>query len=262
MSFLTPFLFAPLLLANGGTATSDSSTGMACRALRPMPRPDVNIELFVPEPNYELDKNLKQINRGSESDHAMWLKQNGLDSLWSHTDLQTNGDTGSGWELSYSFHAQSVPLDSFGAYYCPFILSLDMAILFRTNIRIAREFPRGTCEFDAIERHEYKHYLVNKYVMEQAVEKMRADMPHMITMLEMEGYVGREAIETRIEVMKKALSDAVSVYLKEELSRQMRDLNAQVDTPEEYDRVSKLRKICKLKEEMKRRNRPQQLQKK
>jgi len=41
-----------------------------------------------------------------------------------------------------------------------------------------------------------------------------------------------------------------TVYMKEQISKQMKDLNAQVDTPEEYDRVSKLEAICDYKAKM------------
>lgn len=254
-----PFLFAPFLtlIAAGEATPGNGTTGSACHALRPYPKPYVNIELLVPEPKYELDKTLAQINHDSEASHAAWLNANNLDGLWSYTDLQTQGDTASGWEVSFNFQVYSKPLDSFGAYYCPFIVDVDMAILLQTNIRIAKEYPKGTCRYQAIDDHEYKHFQVNRYVVEQAVERLRADMPKMVTMLEMEGHVGRNDIDARVNVMKQALSDAVKIYIRDEIRRQMNELNAKVDTPAEYDRVSALKKACDLQDQLRAQKRAQ-----
>lgn len=142
-------------------------------------------------------------------------------------------------------------MDQFGAYYCTFVLHMNIAILFKTEINIAKEYPQGTCQYDAIDGHEYKHYQVNRYVMEQAVEKMRRDLPAIIRDMETQGHFPRGEIEERRETMSRALEDMFRIYMKEQLAKKMRELNAKVDTPEEYDRVGKLMEICKIKEKRK-----------
>jgi hypothetical protein len=119
-----------------------------------------------------------------------------------------------------------------------------------TTINIAKEYPPGTCHYEAIEAHEYKHFLVNKYVVEQAMAKMKRDLPAIIRDMEMQGYVGRGMIEERAALMKESISDMFTVYMKEQISKEMKELNAKVDTPEEYDRVSKLKAICDYKAKM------------
>ncbi|MBU0859310.1 MAG: hypothetical protein KJ667_05190, partial [Alphaproteobacteria bacterium] len=109
----------------------------------------------------------------------------------------------------------------------------------------------GSCEYEAIDAHEYKHYQVNRYVLEQAAERLRRDLPSIIRDLEMEGYVGRSKFKERVDVIKVALQDVVQIYLRDQIRKEMDELNKQVDTPAEYERVSKLMQICKIKENMK-----------
>jgi hypothetical protein len=195
---------------------------------------------------------MKALTRDSKGSSAMWLKQNKLDELWSHTDMRTGGYASSGWELQMDSVVYGKGIDQFNAYLCPYVVESNINILMRTEIKIAREYPPGSCEYDAIDAHEYKHYQVNRYVLEQAVERLRIDLPAIIRDLEMEGYVGRSKFEERAEVIKVALQDVIQIYVRDQIRKEMEELNKQVDTPAEYERVSKLLQICKIKENMKR----------
>lgn len=233
------------------SATPDAQgTGQLCLSLKPQ-QTYINIELIIPEPTYDHTKDLKTLTREIGDNHRQaWLKENGLDELWAASEINNPAYAATGWQLSPDFFVKATPVDRFGAWYCPHILEINIPILMSTTINIAKEFPPGTCHYEAIEAHEYKHFLVNKYVVEQAVAKMKRDLPAIIRDMEVQGYVGRGMVEERVGIMKESISDMFKVYMKEEISKQMKDLNAQVDTPEEYDRVSKLKAICDYKTKM------------
>lgn len=233
------------------SATPDAQgTGQLCLSLKPQ-QTYINIELVVPEPTYVHDKPMKALTREiGDKQRQEWLKKNGLDELWAATEIVNPGYASTAWEVSFDFFVKPTPVDRFGAWYCPHVLEVNIPILMKTTISIAKEFVPGTCHYEAIEAHEYKHFLVNKYVVEQAVEQMRRDLPAIIRDMEMEGYVGRGMINERVELMKESISDVFKVYMKEKMAKEMRDLNAKVDTPEEYDRVSKLKAICDYKAQL------------
>jgi hypothetical protein len=234
------------------SATPDAEgTGQLCLDLKKQ-QTYINFDVLIPEPTYDNSRSAKALSRETgQKANQEWLTKNGLDELWAASELSTQGYAATGWQLLPEFYIKPTPVDRFGAWYCPHIMEVNIAILMSTTIRIAKEYVPGTCQYDAIEKHEYKHYLVNKYVVEQGMERMRRDLPAMIRQMEMQGYVGRGMIKERVEIIKQSITDMFKIYLREEMSKQMTELNAKVDTPEEYDRVSKLVKICALKEKMK-----------
>lgn len=246
-------IFAALLflpLAAQATATPDpTGTGELCLRNKPAAT-DINIELYIPEPDYDNSQPAKALT--NPASNAQWLKKNNLDTLWSYDQLRTNGRAASGWKLGMDFTVVSQPLDQFGAYYCPYVMQVNIDILMQTSIQIAREIVKGTCKYESVEAHEYKHFLVNKYVIEEAVAQMERDLPAIIRDLEAEGYVGRKLIDQRVDVIKRALGDVFQVYMKDQIAKRMNELNAQVDTPAEYDRVAKLLKICDIKAQQQR----------
>lgn len=233
------------------SATPDAEgTGQLCLSLKPQ-QTYINIEVVIPEPTYDHSKDMRALTREIGAEHRQdWLKKNGLDELWTSSELTNPGYASTGWEVDPQFFVKATPVDRFGAWYCPHILEVNIAVLMKTTINIAKEFLPGTCHYEAVEAHEYKHFLVNKYVVEQAMAKMKSDLPAIIRDMEMQGYVGRGMVEERVELIKESISDMFKVYMKEQISKEMKELNAQVDTPEEYDRVSKLKAICDYKLKM------------
>lgn len=225
-------------------------TGKLCLQLKPQ-KTYINIDVMIPEPTYDLTKDMKTLTREMGRDSSQeWLSKNNLDKLWTADEMVNPGYTATGWQVLPEFFVKATPVDRFGAWYCPHILEASIAILMESKIHVAREYPKGSCEYEAIEAHEYKHYLVNKYVVEQAMDKMRRDLPQIIQDMEEQGYVGRGMVNDRVELIKQAIADVFKVYVRDEMVKQMEQLNHEVDTPGEYDRVSKLLDICKVKARM------------
>lgn len=239
-----------LLAAQQAFATPDAAgTGKLCLSLKDFAT-TYDIEVFIPEPKYDSSRAGKSL--GDKKRTAQWIRANSLEELYAPADFVTNGTTQSGWQLSASAYIVPTRVDEFGGYRCPHIAEVTYHILMETEIAIASEFPPGTCEYDYIHEHEYKHYLVNKYVVEQAAERLRRDLPKIVRDLEAEGYVGRSKFNERADIIKEALNDVVKIYVRDQIRKEMRELNAKVDTPSEYATVSALMDLCKVKAKQRR----------
>lgn len=122
--------------------------------------------------------------------------------------------------------------------------SLSLACMSRMDIEailgyqtpvvlVAKENRQGTCERNAIIKHEMRHVKVFEIVSRRAIQRARSDLLGVA-----EGWIGRCA-DTEEELQEAAMGD-----LKREMERisglveaENAELQAIIDTPKEYKRV-------------------------
>ncbi len=101
------------------------------------------------------------------------------------------------------------------------------------TVFVASELATGSCQHDVTLSHEMKHVEVLRQTLERAARDLERDLPEAIG-AELRHAKNREELEQRLVV-------SVRDYLAQFLSERQRLLNeaqADVDSPEEYARVS------------------------
>lgn len=231
-------------------ASGVTSPGTECAQLKPGASL-VEVEVFMPEPRFDASLSGDEILGGRAAANATAVAaKDKLRPIWSQTDPETRTFSTLMWDIQTNFVMQSQPVDQFKTRFCPYVMEATIDILGLSMISMSKDSQPGTCLGEEIASHEYKHFEVNKYLLEQAVQKLRRDMPRIIRDMEMEGYVPEAELQTRMDAMKAAMTDAINAYLTEEVGRRMTAMNSQADSPEEYDRMSKLVEICEIKATM------------
>lgn len=160
-----------------------------------------------------------------------WVSGSGDYSKW-----HTNGVTKGSMRVETRAELVAMPYDRYGAYYCPYVKSLDVTVYYKSEIAIASEIKEGTCEFAKVMEHEMKHHNANTTVVEILARQMELDAPKMIDFME-ERYVSRDKAKETFKLMKEGLRDAMNIY-GGEISERMKEFNGHIDTPEEYRTVS------------------------
>jgi hypothetical protein len=122
---------------------------------------------------------------------------------------------------------------------CQWIDKMDITIAIDPTIYIASEYPKGSCKHRAILEHEMKHVFVDRSVVKKYAPKIKQHMQNAVMKV---GIVGPKPERRKAEFHKK-ITDYMEAQLKaitDKMYAERRSLQAQVDTKEEYDRVSSL----------------------
>lgn len=204
---------------------------------------EVRINLEDDEVFYDHSKTMAALTAERFEGNKEWLAENQMQTGWRIDDLKTGGVTQAG--LSYVIEAQFQPkrFDRFGTRYCVFLKELKIDIFYRSKISIAKEIYHDRCKYPHIKEHEDEHHELNKEAIEQSVDGLYQDLPDIIEAVEGQGSVATQKVKDRAEQMKEGLQKVLGVYVESfaELSSQK---NKELDTPEEYERVSRLLKRC------------------
>lgn len=165
-------------------------------------------------------------------------KQKHAGNAWvtPNSKWHTNGLAVGGMRLETQYEMVAQPYDMYGAYYCPYVKKITVDVIYSTEIFVAREIEKGTCEFDAVMEHEFKHHDTNWTVVQTLAKRMEADTPKIISFLERR-YVSIDKVQDGFQYIREGIGDALDVY-SGEMSARKEEFNDLVDTPEEYKRVS------------------------
>ncbi|NCT40714.1 MAG: hypothetical protein GW778_03515 [Alphaproteobacteria bacterium] len=163
-----------------------------------------------------------------------WRKQHENNAWVSGTDdsnWHTQGVTRGGVSMTTNTDLIAKPYDKYGIYYCPYVKKILVTIKYGSEIFIAKDHKKGTCEYNEILAHEERHHETNVTVVETLAMRMEADMPRLIAMME-NRYVQKGSVQDEFEKLKQSMSDALDIYL-EEITIRKKEFNALVDTPQE-----------------------------
>lgn len=231
MISLTVLLAAPLLI--------QAQEGGGCLKYKNYST-DIDFELVSEPVRFIYTTPRDSLTGQSQERTREWLKKHKgnrwISGATDHKSWHTNGITSGSMRVESSAQLLAMPYDRYGAYYCPYVKSLKIRVYYESEISIAKELKRGSCEFDAVMHHEMKHHAANEAVAQTIAKRMRTDLPEMLDIMESR-YVRRSDVDASFEMMKESLSDILKVY-SGEMSERMREFNGHIDTPEEYRAVA------------------------
>lgn len=225
-----------------------ASAAEDCMPLRPSPA-SLSAELFMPEPHKVNDLVPSAVVRGSAlASFDQWVQANQAEPVWSRADTRLSTFAGLGMESRIDIETNVRPLDQYKTGYCTFVTALNVDVLALSYMSIPVSSPLEECGGETLLEHEYKHYQVNRYVLEQAVAKLRRDLPRIIREEQFERIVPAAETHSFEESVKLRLKDIVANYLAQEVVEKLPPLNQQTDSADEYNRVRKLTMLCDIKD--------------
>ena len=211
-------------------------------------RTQININLEISEPFYDTGISVGRMTAENRAGTVKWLKKNNMQSLWSADDMTTNGLAISGFNAATRERFIAEPFEKhFGVHYCPYFQSVDIDLFYRTLIEIPHDYVNRPCEFDLVRTHELKHDKVYREAIQIYADCLRNDMQPIIQDLEAD-YELRTDINKREGRMSAEIEDALKVYFEDAAGARMEQLNALVDSPQEYATGSALMRACAMKE--------------
>lgn len=141
------------------------------------------------------------------------------------------GEVGTRFETSF----ETKPVGN--NLYCLNVKRINAVLFVRPQVHIARNFKRGTCEYNAVLRHEDKHVRVLKQAHTEYLPKYQHHLrttskkiPKLPPMTLAQANQERHAL---VEQIKRNLSSYLEVIMSDVARRQQK-----VDTAEEYQRVA------------------------
>lgn len=215
-----------------------------CATTRPF-NTKISIDLKLPEPVYDLKRDIADINK-SDSSFDGWLRKNGMRKVWRSSSMRTLGyaEGGAGVVTSMSF--QVWPYEGEGVYYCPYIKSVELSMMFRTRIVIPKNFKKGGCRFNTVHEHELRHYQTNRDTAREFVKKLYRDLPVIIKEIETrQPYVSGEKVQQTLDLYKASLKSAIELYMIEGMGKALEKRNGLIDSPEEYASAGPKMRACK-----------------
>ncbi len=210
---------------------------------------DVQVELFmldtqlqdaVPAPGEE--------GLGPQSVFTRWAAEREMKAVWQGNDTRLGTFGAFAWDLRADFEMEAIPVDQFKSSYCPYILAVTVDVLALPYIDVQKAAQGSTCKAVALAEHEDKHAQTSRYVVEQAVQNLRRALPRIARDLEMEGMIPGTEVDAGMERIRESLSEAVNMYLAEEVGQRLRTLHTEIDTADEYTRLTKMLQVCDIKD--------------
>ncbi|NCC21643.1 MAG: hypothetical protein EOM26_04175 [Alphaproteobacteria bacterium] len=202
---------------------------------------EIDLRVIQPEITYDLTRSGKYLTNKSADAIARWKSEH-EDHVWASHDLQVGGVARGGIGISSQIRLEGRHIDRYGVYWCPVIRKVEIEVFYATTIFVAKEKQKNRCEFDLVHEHELGHHRINIAAVKKYTDKLRKDLPVMISILERD-YVERPDVEVRFAEIQHGLQDGIKVY-SDYIFREMRTNNAAYDSPEEYERVSSLSRRC------------------
>jgi hypothetical protein len=117
-------------------------------------------------------------------------------------------------------------------------VALDTTLMYfraRPIVFISNEFPRDTCEFNAILQHEKKHVKALKRFHAKYAKRFKKKMEDIIAQARPVA-VDSSQVTAMQEKMQKDMEDKVKAYLEKIMPLLAREQN-KIDSPAEYERV-------------------------
>ncbi len=231
------YLIVLMLISTG----ADADTG--CQDIKDFTS-DVVINLTIPDNYYDFSKTTEMLTAERREGSEKWLEEHGLQTGWRIDDMTTGGvtETGLGYSISAKFVSRK--FDLFGTHACMFIDKLNIEIFYRSKISIAQEIHEDACTYPHVKEHEETHHKLNKWAIETSAEKLRENMPVIIAAIEGNGGVPMQNRQDRVNEMQESINKALKRYMHK-FAQTAKSVNARLDTPEEYKRVSKIMRECR-----------------
>lgn len=197
----------------------------------------INVHLEIPEVKYNHKLSAKKLTKDQQSVIDEWKNEN-EDHVWSSKELYVKGLARGGMGVRTRSRFLGKAYDRYGMYYCPFVKELNIEVFYATQIFVAKELKKGTCDFNVTLEHEVRHHETNVAAVEDVLIKLKKELPQIIAYMERR-YVPRSEMEKGFESLSSGLSDAIEVY-GEYMYKEIDKRNKPIDSPENYERESNL----------------------
>lgn len=238
------FCLYALFVLVSTSAPGWGAEGKSCKDKKPKPV-EINIELELPNPVYDLSQSLRQINEDRSGLDA-WITRNGMQKVWSSKEMAKLGYADGGAALMSHVQMLGHHYDRYGIYYCTYVTKFDVAMMFRTRIIIPNNFKKGGCRFNHIHAHELRHYQTNRDTALAFVKRLNHDLAVIVSEIEnRQPYVQRSEVPKAFERMKAEIAAAIEVYIVDAMGAALTRENDKIDTPEEYASSGPKLKACK-----------------
>ena len=121
--------------------------------------------------------------------------------------------------------------------YCVSFDKMKMYWRAQPHVLISQEFPRGSCEFNAVLQHENKHVRALKKVHARHASAFKDHVEQSLERVRVVGPVAKEQVVTAQNKLREDLNALLDAYLIEVMHELDRAQN-KVDSPSEYERVN------------------------
>jgi hypothetical protein len=138
--------------------------------------------------------------------------------------------------LRYNFKARYNVTPHQNGGYCIALNAIDLAFLAQPVVFISNEFPRGSCEFNAILRHENKHVRVLKTVHAAQSEDFKRQVENAIARLRPEGPLPKDKVKAAQMKMQQTLERLLDQNIKN-INALLATEQNKIDSPGEYARL-------------------------
>jgi hypothetical protein len=120
--------------------------------------------------------------------------------------------------------------------YCASLKSVDFDLRFTDNtVFVAVELPRDSCIYREVLAHEHKHVAVDAQLLNEWNSRLRTEVTHAVSTV---GTVSARSSDEAVKLLSARLEPNIRRTM-DALMAERAHRQAQVDTPEEYHRVSR-----------------------
>lgn len=228
-------------------ATSAYAQKRTCDHVKKPPL-KVNIILDLPEATYDFTRSTEDLTDDQFEKTVEWIQKQGIQSvgvaehMGQYVSIRGLASGGYAYAMSYKMQAKNV--DKYGVYYCPYLTEVNIDLFYATKIFIANEIPKGSCEFEEVMKHEWKHHTANVFAIKTYSDRLKKDLPVIAREIELQhGYVDRSLVDQTFAKVKDSVRDMIEIYY-DSIWQDSRARNALIDTPEEYQRVDNSIDLC------------------
>jgi len=231
---LKTILAATLLLP----IADEAPVRKGCAAKKPF-NTEIVFNVDLPQPKYNQSMTREQLtNADGQAKILEEWKTEHEDHAWASKDLSVEGVARGGSGVMTRTQMIGRAYDRFGKYYCPYVKKVEINIIYNTQIFIAKERQKGTCEFNATMDHEMRHHEANVGAVKDILTQLKKDLPSMIAFMEKK-YIPKHEVQEKFDAIQIGLRDAIEIY-GDQIGHEMDKRNKPIDSPEEYERVSNL----------------------
>ena len=205
----------------------------------------LSLNYEIADPYILQDQTFEQINAETEETRQKWLEDNGLQEVWSTKRLDTLGYASAGMAANYitSAYARSY---AYRSYYCAYYKHIEVNIIYRTLIRIPKEFRKGGCVYNAVLDHELRHDKANADSFRKYMVQLEKDLPKMAMFYERTPIRPRD-VNRRFEAMRGSIKEAIDLYIDDFVLPAADKINREIDSPESYAKDGKKIDACRNK---------------
>jgi hypothetical protein len=218
---------APVRVPQAHAEVIEQST---CESLRDFAT-EVHVNLLQPETRYDFSEKSTALRDDAARQFAAMAARNKLDILWHADDTASGGAYSIGaWAVSYDIQKDSRPVDTYGAFYCPYIRRAQVDILYTPMAMWPSDAPKGTCGYAAVSELTGPQLLAAGAYMKAVTAQIEDGLKTMIAQMGKAPYVPRSGLPKAQREMDDNIRGAVQVYYGDAIRKQLAERIAAIDS--------------------------------